>query len=106
MAAKLPLPKTILAHGWWTVEGQKISKSLGNAVDPIPFAQKYGLDQLRYFLLAEKPLGNDGDFSERAFIIRVNSQLANDYGNLVQRVLSFVQKNAGGMIPQPGPAER
>ena len=102
MAAGISLPKTILAHGWWTVEGQKISKSLGNAIDPIPFVEKYGLDQLRYFLLAEKPLSNDGDFSERALVTKINANLANDYGNLVQRVLSFIHKNADGVIPQPG----
>jgi methionyl-tRNA synthetase len=101
MAADLKPPKRVFAHGWWTVEGQKISKSMGNAIDPIPLIQEFGLDQLRYFMLAEKPIGGDGDFSRAAFIQRINADLANDFGNLVQRVLSFIQKNAGGMIPEP-----
>jgi methionyl-tRNA synthetase len=101
MAAGLQPPKRLFAHGWWTMEGQKISKSLGNAIDPVPFVQEFGVDQLRYFLLREMPFGADGDFSRAAFIQRVNSNLANDFGNLVQRVLSFIQKNAGAVIPQP-----
>ena len=99
MAADLPLPKTIFAHGWWTNEGKKISKSLGNTIDPNEMIEKYGLDQFRYFLLREVPLGNDGDFSERAFISRINSDLSNNLGNLIQRVTKFLQKNYDNRIP-------
>lgn len=99
MAADLPLPKRIYAHGWWTNEGQKISKSLGNVIDPIEIADKYGLDQLRYFMLREVPFGNDGDFSHLSMMHRMNGDLANDLGNLSQRVLSMVFKNCDGVMP-------
>ena len=99
MAAELPLPKRIFAHGWWTNEGEKISKSLGNVIDPISLIDKYGLDQIRYFLLREVPFGRDGDFSKTALISRINSDLANDLGNLSQRVLSLIYKNLNGKIP-------
>jgi len=99
MAADLPLPKRVFAHGWWTNEGQKISKSLGNAIDPLALVDEYGLDQVRYFLLREVPFGNDGDFSSSAMIQRVNGDLANDVGNLSQRVLSMVFKNCDGVMP-------
>ncbi len=101
MAANLPLPKRVFAHGWWTNEGQKISKSLGNVIDPIKLINSFGLDQVRYFLMREVPFGNDGDFSRSAMVNRANSDLANDLGNLAQRVLSFVQKNCKGVIPKP-----
>ena len=99
MAADLPLPKRIFAHGWWTIEGQKMSKSLGNAIDPNSLIDEFGLDQLRYFLLREVTFGNDGDFSKQALIHRSNSELANDFGNLVQRVLSMIYKNCNSKIP-------
>jgi methionyl-tRNA synthetase len=102
LAAGLQPPKRVFAHGWWTNEGQKISKSLGNVIDPIELIDTYGLDQTRYFLLREVPFGNDGDFSRAAMITRMNRDLANDYGNLVQRVLSMVQRNCDGSLPQPG----
>ncbi len=102
MAAGLPVQKRVFAHGWWTVEGQKMSKSLGNAIDPHHLIQKYGLDPLRYFVLRELPFGQDGDFSHRAMVHRVNGDLANDLGNLAQRVLSFIGKNAGAVVPKPG----
>ncbi len=102
MAAKLPLPKRVYAHGWWTVEGQKMSKSLGNAIDPNMLVEKYGLDQLRYFMMREIPFGNDGDFSEAAIAGRINGELANAFGNLAQRFLSFIGKNLGGILPEPG----
>jgi methionyl-tRNA synthetase len=101
MAADLPLPKRIFAHGWWTNEGQKISKSLGNAIDPIQLVETFGLDPVRYFLVREIPFGQDGDFSRAQMIQRINGDLANDLGNLCQRVLSFIQKNAGGVVPVP-----
>jgi len=101
MAAQLPPPKRIFAHGWWTNEGQKISKSVGNVIDPLGLIDTYGLDQLRFFLLREVPFGNDGDFSHRAMIGRMNSELANDLGNLAQRVLSMIGKNCGAKVPTP-----
>ena len=104
MAADLAPPKRVFAHGWWTNEGQKISKSVGNVIDPLSLIETYGLDQVRYFLLREVPFGNDGDFSHRAMMGRMNSELANDYGNLVQRVLSMIGKNCGAQIPVHGPA--
>lgn len=93
MAAGIsPMPR-IFAHGWWTNEGQKISKSLGNTIDPIQLIDQYGVDAVRYFLLREVPFGQDGDFSRAHMATRYQSELANNYGNLVQRVLSFVVKN-------------
>ena len=99
MAAGLPLPKRVFAHGWWTNEGQKISKSLGNAIDPNQLAETYGLDQTRYFLMREVPFGNDGIFSVPALTQRINGDLANDLGNLSQRVLSMIFKNCDGIMP-------
>ncbi|MFM2042185.1 MAG: methionyl-tRNA synthetase MetG [Pseudomonadota bacterium] len=101
MAVGLPLPRRVFAHGWWTVEGEKMSKSLGNVVKPADLLDTYGLDQTRYFLMREIPFGNDGDFSRKVMIQRINGELANDYGNLCQRVLSMIQKYCGGVLPQP-----
>ena len=106
MAAELPLPKKIIAHGWWTVEKEKMSKSLGNVIDPDDMISKYGLDQFRYFLLKEVPFGNDGDFSQNSLIARVNSELANNYGNLVNRVFSMTMKNLNGIVPEVEITER
>lgn len=103
MAAGLEPPKRVFAHGWWTNEGQKISKSLGNVIDPFELVEKYGLDQVRYFLLREVPFGADGDFSHKAMVGRMNGELANDLGNLAQRVLSMIAKNCGGAVPEAGP---
>lgn len=103
MAAGLAPPKRVFAHGWWTNEGQKISKSLGNVIDPLKLVAEYGLDQTRYFLLREVPFGADGDFSTRGIVHRMNGDLANDYGNLCQRVLSIVAKN-GARVPARGVA--
>jgi methionyl-tRNA synthetase len=102
MAADLPPPRRVFAHGWWTNEGQKISKSLGNIIDPLRLIERYGLDPVRYFLMREIPFGNDGDFSHRAMVHRLNGDLANDFGNLAQRVLSMIAKNCGGVLPVPG----
>ena len=102
MAADIAVPKKIYAHGWWTVDGKKMSKSTGNVVDPNYIIDKYGLDQFKYFLLREVRFGQDGDFSEEALIKRVNSDLSNDYGNLAQRVLSFIYKNNDALLPTKG----
>ena len=102
MAADLPPPRRVFAHGWWTIEGRKMSKSLGNTIDPHALVDAFGLDPLRYFLLREVPFGQDGDFSRRAMVGRLNSDLANDYGNLVQRVLAMIARNCDGRVPEPG----
>jgi methionyl-tRNA synthetase len=102
MAAGLPLPKRISSHGWWVVEGEKMSKSLGNVVEPRKLAETYGLDQIRYFLLREKPFGSDGSMSHPAIVSRINVELANDLGNLAQRSLSLVARNCGGILPARG----
>jgi methionyl-tRNA synthetase len=102
MSAGLAPPKRVFAHGWWTNEGQKMSKSLNNAIYPDELVEAYGLDPVRYFLLREVPFGNDGDFQKRALIGRMNGDLANAYGNLCQRVLSIVAKNCGEMVPPKG----
>ena len=99
MAADLTPPKQIFAHGWWTNEGKKISKSLNKSIDPLQLIDKYGLDQLRYFLLREVTLGQDGDFSEKSFIKRVNSDLSNNLGNLIQRTLKLLEKHFDNKIP-------
>ena len=105
LAAGLPAPKRIVAHGWWTARGEKMSKSLGNAIDGIALVETYGLDAVRFFVLREIPFGNDGDFSDAALIRRLNVELANDLGNLAQRTLSQIAKNLGGLLPDPAPTE-
>ena len=102
LAADIAPPRRVFAHGWWTNEGKKISKSLGNIIDPLELTARYGLDQVRYFLLREVPFGNDGDFSHRAMIGRIDGDLANDFGNLAQRTLSMINKNCDGCVPEPG----
>ena len=102
MAADLTPPKRIFAHGWWTNKEQKISKSLGNVIDPCALVEEFGRDAVRYFLLREVPFGSDGDFSRSALIGRMNSELANDLGNLVQRTLSMIHKNCHAHVPEKG----
>jgi methionyl-tRNA synthetase len=102
MSAGLPLPKRISSHGWWVVEGEKMSKSLGNVIEPRKLAETYGLDQIRYFLLREKPFGGDGSMSHAAIVSRINVELANDLGNLAQRSLSLIARNCGGTLPARG----
>lgn len=95
MALGLPLPKKVFAHGWWTIEGEKMSKSLGNFIDPRDITKQYGIDPLRYFIFREVPFGGDGDFSMDAFKKRFNADLANDLGNLLSRTLNMAAKNVG-----------
>ncbi len=104
MAAGLAPPKRVFAHGWWTKDKQKISKSVGNVIDPNALVQQFGVDSTRYFLMSEVPFGNDGDFSNDAFVRRVNNQLANELGNLFQRSLAFIAKNCEGCVPDPASA--
>lgn len=100
LSAGLALPKSIFIHGYVSVNGQKMSKSLGNAVDPMAMIASYGADALRYYLLREIPPTGDGDFSEEKFIKRYNAELANDFGNLISRVSNMVQNYLGGVIPE------
>ncbi|MFI8414655.1 methionine--tRNA ligase [Paeniglutamicibacter gangotriensis] len=101
MSAKLPLPKRVMIHGFLHNNGVKMSKSLGNVVAPADFTSQYGLDQVRYFFLREVPFGADGSYSHDTIVGRMNSDLANNLGNLAQRSLSMVAKNCGGVVPTP-----
>lgn len=103
MSAKLPLPKRVYAHGFLLNKGEKMSKSLGNVVDPVNLVNHFGLDQVRYFFLREVSFGQDGSYSEEAIGIRINSDLANGIGNLASRSLSMIVKNCEGQIPECGP---
>jgi len=104
MSAGIAPPTRVSSHGWWVVDGEKMSKSLGNVVEPRALAKTFGLDQIRYFLLREKPFGADGSLNHHAIISRMNVELANDLGNLAQRSLSLIAKNLGGVLPARGPA--
>jgi methionyl-tRNA synthetase len=103
MAAGLPVTHRVSANGWWTVEGEKMSKSIGNVIEPTALIAEFGLDPVRFFFLREMPFGNDGDFSRKALISRLNVELANDLGNLAQRSLSMIARNCAGRLP-PMPA--
>ena len=102
ISAGIPLPKMVYGHGFLLSRGEKMSKSVGNVVDPLELAERYGVDALRYFLLREITFGQDGTYSDEAIVARANAELANSFGNLAQRSLSMVFKNLGGVIPAPG----
>lgn len=104
MSAGISPPERVFAHGWWTVEGEKMSKSLGNAINPSEVSGEFGVDAFRYFLMREIPFGKDGDFSRRAFVTRINSDLANGLGNLTSRALGMVERYFDGVVPEPGSA--
>ncbi len=102
MAAGIPVPKRVYAHGFLFNRGEKMSKSVGNVVDPFSLADQYGVDPLRFFFLREVPFGNDGNYNHEAIVTRTNADLANDFGNLGQRSLSMLAKQYGGVLPEPG----
>lgn len=102
LSAGIPLPKRVYAHGFLFNRGEKMSKSVGNVVDPFNLADQYGVDQMRYFFLREVPFGQDGNYNHEAIVARINADLANDLGNLAQRSLSMIAKQLGGMLPEPG----
>lgn len=102
MSAGVELPRRVFAHGFINVKGEKMSKSVGNVIDPISLVDEFGVDQVRYFFLREVPFGQDGSYSEDAIIGRINADLANELGNLAQRSLSMVAKNLDGVVPEPG----
>ncbi len=105
MALGIPLPKKVFAHGWLTIDGDKMSKSKGNVIDPVYLSAKYGNDALRYFLLRDIQFGKDGDFSEKKLINRINADLANDLGNLLNRTIAMINQNFDGKIPEPSEEE-
>jgi len=100
MAAGIDLPKRVFSNGWWTIEGEKMSKSIGNVVDPRDLVAEFGLDAVRFFLIREVPFGGDSDLNRRSLITRLNVELANDLGNLAQRMLSLIARNCGGVLPE------
>ena len=102
MSAKLPLPKQVFGHGFLLSRGEKMSKSVGNVIDPMALAERFGVDAVRYFFLREVPFGQDGSYSAEAIVNRANAELANSFGNLAQRTLSMIFKNLDGVIPAAG----
>ena len=102
LSAEIPLPKTIFAHGWWLSGSSKMSKSIGNVINPLDLIEKYGVDPVRYYLMREMVLGQDANFTIESFIKRYNSDLANDFGNLLNRISTLIKKNYEGLIPEQG----
>jgi len=103
MSAGIALPRRVFSHGFMLSRGEKMSKSVGNVLDPFALADAYGVDQFRYFMLREVPFGQDGNYSHEAIVARINADLANDLGNLAQRSLSMIARNCDGVLPEPGP---
>jgi methionyl-tRNA synthetase len=103
MSAGLAVPRRVFCHGFLFNRGEKMSKSVGNVIDPFSLAETYGVDPLRYFFLREVPFGQDGNYSHEAIVSRINADLANDLGNLAQRSLTMIARNCGGVAPEPGP---
>ncbi|MGH3556139.1 methionine--tRNA ligase [Mycobacterium sp.] len=101
MSAGIELPRRVFAHGFLLNRGEKMSKSVGNVIDPVALVETFGVDQVRYFLLREVPFGQDGSYSDEAIVTRINTDLANELGNLAQRSLSMVARNLGGIVPEP-----
>src|SRR5690606_5033529 len=106
MSAGIELPKRVFAHGFLFNRGEKMSKSVGNVVDPFDLVDKYGLDAMRYYFLREVSFGQHGSYNHEAIVNRINADLANDLGNLAQRSLSMVAKNCDGQVPTPGEFKR
>src|SRR4029453_15797334 len=104
MSAGIELPKMVYGHGFLLTRGEKMSKSVGNVVDPLALAESFGVDALRYFLMREVTFGQDGSYSAEAIVNRVNAELANSFGNLAQRTLSMIYKNLDGILPAVGDA--
>src|SRR5262249_44833335 len=101
MSAGIAVPRRVFSHGFLFNRGEKMSKSVGNVIDPFELADAYGVDPLRYFFLREVPFGQDGNYSHEAIVNRINADLANDLGNLAQRSLSMIARNCGGVLPRP-----
>ncbi len=106
MSAGLPVPKRVFGHGFLLNKGEKMSKSVGNVLDPFNLVEAYGVDQLRYYFIREVPFGQDGSYSHEMIVAKINADLANDFGNLAQRSLSMIAKNLDGKAPTPGPSRR
>ncbi len=102
MSAGVEVPRRIFSHGFLFNRGEKMSKSVGNVIDPFALADAYGVDQLRYFFLREVPFGQDGNYGHEAIVNRINADLANDLGNLAQRSLSMIARQLDGVLPEPG----
>ena len=102
LSAGIPLPKTIFAHGWWLSGSSKMSKSIGNVVNPLDLIEQYGVDPVRFYLMREMVLGQDANFTMDSFVKRYNSDLANDFGNLLNRITTLLNKNYEGIIPEEG----